>query len=269
MKPRVYLFAAVLTAILIQSSWATRSGFAQIAHGDVDADQERTVVVYPLKHTDGDSILSVISSVVASEDLRLSYEPRNNSLIVLGIPADHKSIGKLIEVLDVPPLQGSKSEMLEVSVLFIVEKSDSLPELKDPSPKVFRLLEELATHSYVAPFEVPVVGGSVVTRVAVGASEVGQAANGKSETKLTKFHNRSSSAKGILQLLVNGRIAATESGYVWDGSLEVQMKTDSDILQTEIGTQVTLPMDHPVILGFTQIGGVNGVMILEAKQVGK
>jgi len=30
-----------------------------------------------------------------------------------------------------------------------------------------------------------------------------------------------------------------------------------------------LPLDHPVILGFTQIGGINGIVIMEAKQIKK
>lgn len=268
MKPNVLLFGPFLMALLIQSSSTPKSGFAQLIGGDVVSDPERQVVVYRLQHADGVSVLNVISSVASSEYIRLSYQPENNSLIALGTPADHKSIADLIRELDVPPLASAKAEMLEISVLLIVEKSHYLPDLKDPSPKVFPLLEEFAAHSYVAPFESPVVGGAILTRVAVGARAEQGASNGDSGARLGRFHNRSSTANGALQMLVNGRIQATESGYMWDGSLEVKMKTDSEIMETEIGTQVKLPLDHPVILGFTQIGGVNGVVILEAKQAG-
>lgn len=240
-------------------------------HVDPTAQQSvRTVDIYSLKNAAAETALSILQSTFEGpERIRLTFDPRNNAIIALGTQADHELIQALLERLDVSPIEATQPQTVEVSFLLIVEKSESVPGLSAPNEKTLELLNELEPHAYIPPFTSPVVGGLVVTRVAIVPEGERRTDQPNPMEQPGLFNNKSTTAGGILQTLVKGMVKLRENGVIWEGSLEIQLKQEVEVFQTEIGTRITLPLDHPVILGFTQIGGINGIVIMEAKQIKK
>jgi hypothetical protein len=243
----------------------------ELEHVDPTAQQSvRTVDIYSLKNAAAETALSILQSTFEGpERIRLTFDPRNNAIIALGTRLYNDLIQALLERLDVSPIEATQPQTVEVSFLLIVEKSESVPGLSAPNEKTLELLNELEPHAYIPPFTSPVVGGLVVTRVAIVPEGERRTDQPNPMEQPGLFNNKSTTAGGILQTLVKGMVKLRENGVIWEGSLEIQLKQEVEVFQTEIGTRITLPLDHPVILGFTQIGGINGIVIMEAKQIKK
>ena len=160
---------------------------------------------------------------------------------------------------------------------FIVDRG----QLRDNESKFARLepnIEKVIAEADVAgmiSFDEPVVACKTVNRVRVqpGVSIQQQ----RQEGRAASFENKSESGGRNYMMSNSGYIAQTSSNVFQiesNISLEVQLEQRNDEDQklpplrgsTQLSAEMEIPLDHPVLLSFSTILGVDSVVIVHVQE---
>ena len=238
-----------------------------VAMLDVAAEEalenEQIVRVYALQYARAEDAAAVVNELLGSHPnsiVRMSFDPRINTVIATGSEDDLLVIGDLLERIDRDPAANEEAASGDKSYLVRVTWLSDIGEKPGFEDDVRSLRQELVPlgNALRTSGELKVVDAVTDLQTAVSVANDGRAANA--------FGNTSTRYLGGVEvsLSANGSVRALSDGQL---HIEIDLTMTSPDASALIDTAVTMPLDHPVALSVSDVGTFKSVAVIEITEM--
>jgi len=87
-------------------------------------DEQKLLIVYALRHADGQTVLTTLSQIFADADATITLDANTNRVLVHATRSWHSAMEELIKTLDVPPVAGEKKEKMITLEVYSIKHVD-------------------------------------------------------------------------------------------------------------------------------------------------
>ncbi len=234
--------------------------------------------IFSLVNADVEQCFRVVQTILGGEgNLRLDFDAKTRKIFAYGTQDTCTLIEGLLERMDEidTPSPGPQRNVY-LSMTLVVEgaqlQSDNANQLADPNQRVRDLIRKTKEKGLVS-FQSPKVAANTVTRVRCRKIEGLMTRSPRRSNRVTPsggfFQNGSESRIGGFQLQSQGYLTQLDNGlFHLDSAVNVETIVGKETkARAEMNSEIEAPMDHPVLLTFSTIGGIDAAVIISIDSV--
>ncbi len=238
----------------------------------VKAKPKREMHTIPLNGLEPELVQNILQSTLSGrEGVRLEVLEELGTIILSGNQEDVDNVQTVLAKIKSSARLTKQESSVYVSMTFIVEgeqiDDDELKRFNPPNSQIQSVIAKSAEAGLIS-IKNPMVVSKTVNRVRVDHElpvDIQKRAG-----KAPAFVNRSeSSGKGYA--MSNSGYIAQISGKTFHVNADIMLTVNSQLAEqvqgsTELNTAMEVPLNHPVLLSFSTILGVDSVVVLQVHE---
>ncbi len=239
---------------------------------------EQNLEIGTLQHADARTVGDILSAIFPkSGKLTIRHNPRLGQIYLFGDARSTTVAKKLVQQLDMAARENamknkqekkSKNEIL-MSVSFVVDaakvNADQIKLLSPLTDAIARPLQR-ASQKGLLSMQKPLVAAQFVSRIRAADPMATGSKNGSFSNSSTSSNKQDFGISGTGQVVLND-----EGTYIVKSEIQMAVKFKSDsgsnLEKSEIRSDIAVPLDHPVILSMSSVGGVKTAVIIRLVSV--